>query len=185
MMRKTLFLITALACGLCLSDASLLAQHGGGGHGGGMGGGAGMGGEMRSGMGGGMSSRANSPGHMGNGMGMMQSGASLGKQSPSETLPKSPHLSSKLQSLLPAGTNLKSAATGFKNLGQFIAAVHVSHNLGIPFEDLKQRIVSGDSLGKAIQAFKPNVNSKHEAKKAKDQSKQDLNQAASRFPSAS
>jgi hypothetical protein len=116
---------------------------------------------------------------MGNSTGMSQTGSSLGKQSPTDILSKSPKLSSKLQSLLPAGTNLTDAASGFKNLGQFIAAVHVSHNLNIPFSDLKAKISSGDSLGKAIEALDPNVKAKAEAKKAQRQSKSDLNQAAS------
>jgi hypothetical protein len=32
---------------------------------------------------------------------------------------------------------LNEASKGFKNQGQFIAALHVSQNLGIPFADLK------------------------------------------------
>src|SRR5215467_2134220 len=36
----------------------------------------------------------------------------------------------KIQSLLPPNTDLKTAESGFKNHGQFIAALHVSHNLG-------------------------------------------------------
>jgi hypothetical protein len=33
--------------------------------------------------------------------------------------------------------SLNQASKGFKNQGQFIAALHVSQNLGIPFADLK------------------------------------------------
>jgi len=40
-----------------------------------------------------------------------------------------PESSQRLLGNNPPGTNLQSAATGFKNLGQFVAAVHVSHNL--------------------------------------------------------
>ena len=32
---------------------------------------------------------------------------------------------------------LESASAGFKNQGQFLAALHVSQNLNIPFADLK------------------------------------------------
>src|SRR5947209_8326417 len=49
-------------------------------------------------------------------------------------LAANPALSSKLSALLPPGTNLATASAGFKKLGQFVAAVHVSKNLGIPFE---------------------------------------------------
>ena len=57
---------------------------------------------------------------------------------------------------------------GFRNWGQFVAAVHVSNNLGIPFADLKAKMtgtapgptpgttVLGTpmSLGQAIQSLK-------------------------------
>jgi len=39
--------------------------------------------------------------------------------------------------MLPKGMTLNEASKGFKNQGQFIAALHVSQNLGIPFADLK------------------------------------------------
>ncbi len=39
--------------------------------------------------------------------------------------------------MLPKGITLNEASKGFKNQGQFIAALHVSQNLGIPFADLK------------------------------------------------
>lgn len=71
-------------------------------------------------------------------------------------LQKNTNLASKLQSRLPAGTNLTLAASGFRNLGQFVAAVNVSHNLRIPFADLKTRMVDqGMSLGQAIQDARP------------------------------
>src|SRR5437868_4259246 len=69
-----------------------------------------------------------------------------------------PKLASKLQSLLPAGTNLDTAASGFKNMGQFVAAVHVSHNLNIPFDQLKEKMVTDHkSLGGAIHELKPSM----------------------------
>jgi len=44
---------------------------------------------------------------------------------------------------------------GFKNQGQFIAALHVSQNLGIPFKDLRRQMVRNNlSLGQAIQKVK-------------------------------
>src|SRR5712691_6002550 len=48
-----------------------------------------------------------------------------------------PALVTRLQPLLPSGMTLASAAAGFKNQGQFIAALHVSQNLNIPFAKLK------------------------------------------------
>jgi hypothetical protein len=71
-------------------------------------------------------------------------------------LQKNTNLASKLQSRLPAGTDLTLAASGFRNLGQFVAAVNVSNNLGIRFADLKTRMVDqGMSLGQAIQDARP------------------------------
>jgi hypothetical protein len=79
--------------------------------------------------------------------------------------------------MLPAGMTVTDAAQGFKNWGQFVAAVHVSNNLGLPFDQLKSLMtgspipVSGTpsamvapvpvtgpmSLGQAIQTLKGTV----------------------------
>ena len=73
-----------------------------------------------------------------------------------QKLQRNTNLASKLQSRLPPGTNLQLAADGFRNLGQFVAAVNVSNNLGIPFAELKTRMVDrGMSLGQAIQDTRP------------------------------
>lgn len=73
-----------------------------------------------------------------------------------QKLQRNTNLASKLQSRLPAGTNLQTASAGFRNLGQFVAAVNVSNNLGIPFAELKTRMVDrGMSLGQAIQDARP------------------------------
>jgi len=88
-----------------------------------------------------------------------------------------PALNTKLQPLLPTGTTIDDASSGFKNVGQFVAAVHVSNNLGIPFDQLKAKMVSDNaSLGDAIHALKPaqtkdEVNA--EVKKAEAQAKED------------
>jgi hypothetical protein len=91
-------------------------------------------------------------------------------------LANNPQLSAKLQALLPTGTNLQTAAQGFKNLGQFVAAVHASKNLGIPFDQLKARMTGPppESLGKAIQQLDPSANAKAAAKTAEKQAHQDL-----------
>lgn len=73
-----------------------------------------------------------------------------------QKLQRNTNLASKLQSRLPAGTDLMAASAGFRNLGQFVAAVNVSNNLGIPFSQLKTRMVTeGMSLGQAIQDTRP------------------------------
>src|SRR5215470_15905475 len=48
---------------------------------------------------------------------------------------------SRIQSLLPPGTDMKTAESGFKNHGQFIAALHVCKNLNIPFDQLNGSVV--------------------------------------------
>src|SRR5262245_23496623 len=99
-----------------------------------------------------------------------------GQKSNSQKLAANPKLASKLQSLLPPGTDLQTAASGFKNLGQFVAAVHVSHNLGIPFDQLKAKMLGppSQSLGGAIHNLKPEANVKVETKKAESEARQDL-----------
>jgi hypothetical protein len=75
------------------------------------------------------------------------------------TVTSNAQLSSRVQALLPAGTTVQSAAMGFRNTGQFLAAVHVSNNLNIPFAQLKARMTgtSPESLGRAIQDLRPNL----------------------------
>jgi len=96
---------------------------------------------------------------------------------------RNPELSEKLQTLLPkTGPNstLTGAAMGFRNEGQFIACLHASKNLGIPFDQLKAKMMSGDppmKLGQAIHALKPNVTEKdadNEADKAEKEARADV-----------
>jgi hypothetical protein len=71
--------------------------------------------------------------------------------------------------------------TNIKNFGQFVAAVHVSHNLGIPFSELQVKMTGSNavSLGKAIQELKPDVDPKNEAKKAAGQADNDVKDVTS------
>jgi hypothetical protein len=180
-MKRVSLVLTAVAVFVCLSGIPLLAQHGraGGGMGGGMDMGRGPGSEP------GPMGNHGQPGTEGTSMGRGsqtgRNGSTLSKKSPTDLLTQNTKLSSNLQSLLPAGTNLQNAASGFKNLGQFVAAVHVSHNLGIPFDELKTTMESnGDNLGKAIHTLNPNIStkqSKSEAKKAQKEGGQDIRDA--------
>jgi hypothetical protein len=57
---------------------------------------------------------------------------------------------------------LEQASTGFRNQGQFVAALNVSRNRGIAFADLKTAMtVEGLSLGQAVRRLRgttpPNV----------------------------
>lgn len=84
-----------------------------------------------------------------------------------QKLQRNTKLASKLEGRLPAGTRLMDAADGFRNLGQFVAAVNVSNNLGIPFADLKTAMVKdGMSLGQAIKSERPKADATFEARRA-------------------
>jgi uncharacterized protein (DUF433 family) len=84
-----------------------------------------------------------------------------------ERFQNDPTFAAKIKSLLPQGTDLKMAETGFENRGQFLAALIVSKNLGIPFDQLKAKVTGMNaqgqtvstemSLGKAIHELKPTL----------------------------
>jgi hypothetical protein len=154
---------------LSVMAAPVLAQRGGHGGGGGMGGG--MGSSMST-------SHGNDMGTHGNSGNTSDHGNSTtgGQKTPGQLLTQNTKLASKLQGLLPAGTNLQDAAKGFKNLGQFVAAVHVSHNLGISFADLKAKMTGdhAESLGQAIHQLKPDADSKAESKKGEKEADKDI-----------
>ncbi|HWR50415.1 MAG TPA: hypothetical protein VN428_04885 [Bryobacteraceae bacterium] len=97
-------------------------------------------------------------------------------------LEKHPQLATRVQPLLPEGMPVETAAAGFKNTGQFIAALHVSKNLGIPFADL-QALMTGPeahSLGDSMKALKPELpeeQAKLEIERAGKQAKADEREA--------
>jgi hypothetical protein len=101
-----------------------------------------------------------------------------------------PALNAKISAMLPTvkgkTMSLNDASMGFKNQGQFIAALHVSQNLNIPFMDLKNAMVTKtgtgataefnqtSSLGQAIQTVKKNASATTEVEKAEQQTNADL-----------
>jgi hypothetical protein len=117
---------------------------------------------------------------------------------------KNPKLEARLLTLLPPGSTIQDASLGFKNWGQFVAAAHVSNNLGIPFAELKARmtgipagtppgttvLTTPMSLGQAIQSFKgtPTMDTatfsstrvRDEVKKAEDAANTDLRRSRER-----
>ena len=199
-MRRGMIFLATLAVALYFSFVPAMAQRGrgaGGNSGGGgpmMGTPGGMGsqgGHMQGGMG-----QGNHPDMGGPQMGHPEKGSEGrmgGEQKRGQTqetqtgkrptvadqLAQNERLTSKLQGLLPAGTNVQAAAGGFKNLVEFVATTHVSHNLGIPFGDLKSKMTTGTSLGDAIHELKPDIDHNAEAKKAKEQAKKDLKEFGS------
>jgi hypothetical protein len=79
-------------------------------------------------------------------------------------------LADSLRSRLPVGTDLNSAAGGFRRLELFVATVHASNNIDIAFAELKRRIVNdGMTLGQAIQDIRPKSRYWQEARRAEDE----------------
>jgi hypothetical protein len=70
---------------------------------------------------------------------------------------KSPQLEARLKAMLPAGMTMAQASEGFRNQGQFIAALEASKNNNIDFVRLKAEMTGDDalSLGQAVQKLKP------------------------------
>jgi hypothetical protein len=101
-----------------------------------------------------------------------------------QKLQKNTQLAAKVLSRLPAGTDLMAASDGFKNLGQFVAAANVSHNLGIPFDQLKASMVDeGASLGQSILTLKKSANSDLEAQRAEREANTMISEAETVSPS--
>src|SRR5262245_4784067 len=107
-----------------------------------------------------------------------------------QKLSTKPNLLSKVQhSLNITDLNaLNPATAGFKNFGNFVAAVNVSNNLGISCEDLKAAMTGTTlagtstgktpvSLGQAIQQLKPGVDSTTEAQKAQVEANVEINES--------
>jgi hypothetical protein len=86
-----------------------------------------------------------------------------------------PQLNAKITAMLPTHMSLDRASSGFKNQGQFIAALHVSKNLGIPFKDLKNDMTRKNmSLGQSIQDLKKTAASTTEARRGEAEAHEDL-----------
>lgn len=105
----------------------------------------------------------------------------LSHSSPNEVLSHNTAIAGKIKTL--TGKDAETACSGFKNLGQCVAAAHVAKNLDIPggFDALKAKMTGSASvsLGKAIQELAPDADHKAEAKKANKQASDDLNDSAS------
>lgn len=72
------------------------------------------------------------------------------------SISQNPKQLARVDKLLPAGMTLDDASAGFRNRGQFIAALEVSKNRGIPFADLKNAMTQdGLSLGEAVRKLQP------------------------------
>ena len=140
-------------------------------------------------------------GHMGGGAGSghsmghqpkthsTSSATSHGQRTVDQKLTSNTKLAGKISTL--TGMPAQDACSGFKNLGQCVAAAHVSQNLGLKFTDLKDKMLALNpdgtanttakpmSLGKAIQSLDPQANAKTEVKKANQQAETDTESSGS------
>ena len=61
----------------------------------------------------------------------------------------------RIKPMLPEGVTLEQATAGFRNQGQFIAALNAAKNHGVKFVDLQKAMtVDGLSLGQAVKQLK-------------------------------
>jgi len=87
-----------------------------------------------------------------------------------------PQLDARITALLPKNMTLNEASTGFKNQGQFIAALHVSQNLGCDcFKQLQTDMTQKNmSLGQAIQDVRKTASATTEAHRAETEADADI-----------
>jgi len=90
-----------------------------------------------------------------------------------------PQLDARITTLLPKDMTLNQASQGFKNQGQFIAALHVSRNLGCDcFKQLQTDMTQKNmSLGQAIQDVNKTANATTEAHRGETEADADLKAA--------
>ena len=95
---------------------------------------------------------------------------------------RNPYLASVLKPLVPAHSTLTQTAAGFKNEKQFIAALHLSKTLVIPFDQIKIRVTGKHSmsLSDSLRDIRPSLSksmAKAEVSKAEQQAKNDESRA--------
>jgi len=141
------------------------------------------------------SSHSDASSHSGSANSANAGSADSGKKTPDQLLSQNTKLSDNLGKLLPKDVTPQQACDGFKNLGQCVAAIHVSNNLKLDFNALKCNMTGKAdsptatcptttstknlSLGKAIDALKPGTDSKSESEKAVKQAHQDIKGSSS------
>jgi len=115
--------------------------------------------------------------HQKSGTGKTEHAPKLTVKSKATSVSDNKALADKLQ-LIVGDVDLHSIAGDFKNLGQLVAAVHVSHNLGIDFLEFKDRMLGEKlSMGETIKSFKTELSEETvtvEVKKAENQAKDDI-----------
>lgn len=86
-----------------------------------------------------------------------------------------PAMKDRLRPLLAKGSDMSIYAEGFPSVERFAAVAHASHNTGVPFMMLKDRVVNQQmSLGHAIRSTKPGIDWKLEADRAEIEARSDV-----------
>jgi hypothetical protein len=98
-----------------------------------------------------------------------------------------PQLDARITALLPKNMTLNQASQGFKNQGQFIAALHVSRNLGCDcFKQLQSDMTKKNmSLGQAIQDVKKTADTTTEVHRAETEADVDVKSSTTTATSSS
>jgi len=81
-----------------------------------------------------------------------------------------PALHRQLKQLMFKGTDMNKAADGFRDAEQFATVAYASHNTGVPFVVLKNRVLNeGKTLTSAIRESLPTTNAAMEVERARVQ----------------
>ena len=89
-------------------------------------------------------------------------------------------LIARVQPLLPPGASLQAAASGFRGETDFLAALHLSRDLNIPFNELKADLTGAkrhNTLTTALRDLRPELRASgiaRQVKKAQRQAQADL-----------
>ena len=86
-----------------------------------------------------------------------------------------PELRDRVKAVLNPGSNLEVAVADFDSFEQFMTVAHAARNTKVPFMVLKDRVLNrGQSLAEAIREFKPELDVKAEATRARAAARSDL-----------
>jgi len=93
--------------------------------------------------------------HDRHGAGTATSTTTTGPTALAAKISSNPDKLARITAMLPPGMTLDQATMGFRNQGQFIAALNASKNRGVVFADLQKAMtVDGLSLGQAVRKLK-------------------------------
>lgn len=86
-----------------------------------------------------------------------------------------PEFRDRVKAVLNPGTRLELAAADFENAEQFMTVAHAARDTQVPFMLLKDRVLNkGQSLADAIHEFKPELDAKAQATRARAAARLDI-----------